>query len=95
MYGTVARLRIKPGSETQFRQTLSEFENLKIPGFISTHLYRMDADPNEYFMTVIFASKEAYQANAESTAQDARYRQMLASLDGEPVWHDGEITYGR
>ena len=95
MYGTVARLRIKPGAETQFRQDLSDFESLKVPGFISTHVYRMDADPNEYFMAVAFTDKEAYRANAESPEQDARYRKMVASLESEPEWHDGEVIWGR
>lgn len=95
MYGTVARLRVKPGGEIQLRQDLTDFESLKIPGFVTTYVYRMDADPNDYYMAVIFDSKEAYRANAESPEQDARYHKMLASLEGAPEWHDGEIIYGR
>jgi heme-degrading monooxygenase HmoA len=97
MYGTIGRLRIKPGMEDQFRQLLEgqarAFESGQIPGFVASYTYRMDADPNEYYLAVVFASKETYWANAQSPEQDTRYRQWLPLLEGEPEWHDGEIVY--
>jgi heme-degrading monooxygenase HmoA len=92
MYGTVARMRVKPGSEEQLMQQFREFESLNVPGFVNTYVYRMDAGANEYYMAVVFDSKESYWANARSPEQDARYRQMAALFDGEPEWHDGEIV---
>lgn len=94
MYGTVARLRVKPGAESQLQQQMKDFEAVKVPGFVRTYVYRMDADPNDYYMSVIFESKEAYMANAKSPEQDVRYREMLTSLQSEPEWHDGEIVSG-
>ena len=95
MYGTVGRLRIKPGMEGQFRQLLQEqaraFETGQVPGFVASYAYRMDADPNDYYVAAVFESREAYWANAQSPEQDARYRQWLPLLEGEPEWHDGEI----
>ena len=97
MYGTVARIRIKPGMESQFRQLIEEqarpFEAGQVPGFGVSYAYRMDADPNDYYLAVMFESREAYWANAQSPEQDARYRQWLPLLEGEPEWHDGEIVY--
>jgi len=96
MYGTVARFRLKPGMEGQLRQILEEqgrvFAAGQVPGFVATYAYRMDADPNDYYLAVIFASKEAYWANARSPEQDARYRQLLPLFEREPEWHDGEIV---
>src|SRR5436305_4198933 len=96
MYGTVARFRIKQGMESQLRQILKEqtrpFEAGQVPGFVASYGYRMDADPNEYYLAVVFANKEAYWANAQSAEQDARYRQWQPLLEGEPEWHDGEIV---
>ena len=96
MYGTVARMRVKPGMEGQFRQLLEEqaraFEAGHVAGFVASYSYRMDADPNEYYLAAVFASKEAYWANAQNPEQDARYRQWLPLLEGEPEWHDGEIV---
>lgn len=92
MYGTVARLRIKSGTEGKFLEVLRAAEAAHIPGHVATYLYRMDSDPNEYYMTVIFTSKETYQANADSPEMDARFREMMVSLEREPEWHDGEIV---
>ena len=92
MYGTVARCRIKPGMERQLAEQVHMFEAAKISGTVAVYTYRMDADPNEYYLAVVFASKEAYWANAQSPEQDVRYRQLLLLLEHEPEWHDGEIV---
>ena len=92
MYGTVARMRVKPGMEERLRQVGREAAQT-IPSLVFEHVYRLDADPNEYFLVVAFASKEAYVANANSPEQHADYERMLTLLEGEPEWHDGEIVY--
>ncbi len=92
MYGTVARMRVKPGAESQLQQQMKDFEAVKVPGFVTTYVYRTDADSNEYYMAVVFDTKDAYWANAKSPEQDVRYREMLESLEGAPEWHDGEIV---
>jgi quinol monooxygenase YgiN len=96
MYGTIGRCRIKAGMEAQFRQLIEKqahaFETGQIPGFVVSYGYRMDADPNDYYLAVVFESRETYWANAQSPEQDARYHQWLPLLEGEPEWHDGEIV---
>lgn len=96
MYGTVAHYLVKRGMEGRLRHILEEqgraFETGQVPGFVATYGYRMDADSNEYYLAVVFVSKEAYLANAQSPDQDARYRQLLPLLEREPEWHDGEIV---
>lgn len=93
MYGTVARMRAKPGMEEQLIKHFQDFEAAHVQGTVAVYCYRMDADAQEYYMTVVFENKEAYQANAESPEQDRRYRQLLQVLESEPEWHDGEIIY--
>jgi hypothetical protein len=39
----------------------------------------------------LFESQAAYRAVSNSPEQDARYRKLLALLEAEPEWHDGEI----
>jgi len=79
MYGTIGRFRIKAGMEAQFRQLIEgqahAFETGQIPGFVVSYGYRVDADPNEYYLAVVFESRETYWSNAQSPEQDARYRQ--------------------
>lgn len=92
MYGTIARLRVKPGQEANLRQ-MGEQAASEIPGFAFQYVYRSDSDPQEFWLVVGFDSKEAYVANAQSPEQDARYQQFRQLLDADPEWHDGEIVY--
>jgi quinol monooxygenase YgiN len=93
MYGTVARLQLKPGAQQQIADQLREFEQAQVPGFVSSYVYQMDADPNVYYLAVAFENKDAYFANARSPEQYARFEKMMTLLVGEPEWHDGEIVY--
>ena len=91
MYGTVARMKVKPGSEAKLTADMKQYDDLKIPGFVSSMVYRMDSDPNEVFMAVVFKDKASYEANAHDAKQDERFKKMRASLQADPEWHDGEI----
>jgi antibiotic biosynthesis monooxygenase (ABM) superfamily enzyme len=93
MYGTVARMRLKPGMEAAMDAYSAQVQANPIPGHVATYIYRMDADSNQYIMATIFESKDAYFANANSPEQNARYEQMVALLDGPPEWNDGEVIY--
>jgi heme-degrading monooxygenase HmoA len=91
MYGTVARMRLKPGMEAKLKEDMEQYDQLKIPGFVSTVVYRTDRDPNEIYIAVVFKDKQSYRANADDPKQDERYKKMRALLAADPEWHDGEI----
>ena len=93
MYGTIARMRVKPGKLQQLQDLNSREDMMNIPGLVSTTVYLMDADSNELIMCVAFTDKEAYFKNASSPAQNARYEEFIALLEGPPEWNDGEIIY--
>jgi quinol monooxygenase YgiN len=92
MYGTVARMRIKPGTVARFLELSREFEG-QIAGIVSQTVYHMDADPAEYYLAVVFTDKAAYEANAASPEQHARFLQYRELLAADPEWHDGEVVY--
>ena len=92
MYGTIARLRAKAGSEDALQKLNDEYAQGGIPGLVSEVVFRSDADPREYWLAVVFESREAYRKNAESPEQDARYQELRALLDDDPEWHDGETV---
>jgi len=92
MYGTIARLQVKPGKEQQFLETMGEYERLGIPGFVGTTIYRIDGGGTDYFMAVAFEDRESYRRNAKDPEQDRRYREMRELLTADPAWHDGEIV---
>jgi heme-degrading monooxygenase HmoA len=91
MYGTVARLRTKSGAQAEIAALAREMRGVEIPGLVADYLYRLDNAENEYYMAVVFETKAAYMANANSPEQDARYQRLRALLVADPEWHDGEI----
>jgi quinol monooxygenase YgiN len=93
MYGTVARLRAKPGAVEALRQTLDgQQQSAELKRF---YVYQADADPDELYLAVVFETREAYFKNADSPEQHERYLQMRELLADEPEWHDGEIVLHR
>jgi hypothetical protein len=92
MYGTVARMHCKPGGLEWVRAWVdvqSHRDTMK--GWVQTTLYAADSEPNVVWVTVLFESKEAYFANANTPIQDQLYHQMLSGLEEPPEWHDGEV----
>jgi quinol monooxygenase YgiN len=92
MYGTVAKIKVKPGAIENLDAWAPEQE-MEDRGAVAVYAFQTDDDPNEVYMVAIFESKEAYFANAESPEQNERYQKMLQWLEGEPEWHDGQIVY--
>jgi quinol monooxygenase YgiN len=95
MYGTVARLILKPGMQEPFTQLGREIAAQGIPGWLAEYVFQSDSDPNEYFMAAVFESREAYHKNAQSPEQDAIYHRMRAMLAADPEWHDGTVIYSK
>jgi len=93
MYGTVARMYIKAGKETQFQQITQEVEGVRVPGEVAVYVYQMDRDSREFFMAAIFESKAAYFANANSPEQHERFMKLMQVLEAEPEWNDGEVVF--
>lgn len=93
MYGTIARLRVKPDRVEALQRLTESYDDLAVPGFVGTHVYRMDADETEYYLVVLFEDRDTYRKNAEDPAQDRRYREMRELLAEDPEWHDGEVVW--
>ena len=92
MYGSIARYRLKPGMQEQLLVFQRKIREAQLPGLVGGFTYRMDDDPDVYYQAVVFESREAYRALAESSEQDARYRELVAILEGPPEWHDGVVV---
>jgi quinol monooxygenase YgiN len=95
MYGTVARMKFKPGMAQQFMQMrLQQGDQRRAAaGSVGVYVYQMDQDPNEVYLVVMFESKAAYVANANSPEQHQDFLQLMDYLESEPEWHDGEIVW--
>jgi quinol monooxygenase YgiN len=93
MYGTVAKIKIKPGAIDELTRWNNDGEHS--PGYVGAYAFQTDADPDELYMVAIFDSKESYFANAGSPEQAAAYERMAKFFAAEPEWHDGQVVYAR
>lgn len=91
MYGTVARLRCKPGGLDWVRAWVDVQSRRGMAGWVSTTLFAADDEANVVWVCVLFESKDAYVANASTPVQDQLYHQMLTGLEEPPEWHDGTV----
>ena len=96
MYGTVARLKVKPGSEPAL-QALSDrmaAEDMQsVRGYLGEVVYRLDSGDGEYLLAVLFTDRAAYEANAQDPRQHSRYQTLRDLLTADPEWHDGEVIH--
>lgn len=90
MFGTVAKMRVKPGGDLML-MAWSQALMGNIKGLVSTTVYRSTNDPHILWLSVVFESEEAYRANADSPEQHRRWQQMRSVVEDEIEWHDGHI----
>jgi quinol monooxygenase YgiN len=95
MYGSVARWRVKAGKQQELEQLSEEMMREPRPGSRAVFVYRMDNDPQEYWVAGVFDSKDAYTTNSNTPEQDARFQRLRSLMDADPEWHDGEIIVAR
>ena len=96
MFGTIARLTIKPGTLPQLQvlgQEMTSDNRLRQSGHIATYMYQGSDDPNEIWMVVMFESREAYRQNADNPEQNEQFIQMAQFFAAPPEWHDGEVIW--
>ncbi|HZQ97906.1 MAG TPA: antibiotic biosynthesis monooxygenase family protein [Chloroflexota bacterium] len=93
MYGTVARMRVKPGMESKLIELGKSEDSVGMPGYVGQCVYKLDDSPDTYMVAVVFESREAYRANAESSEQHQRYLEMRELLAEDPEWFDGEVVH--
>lgn len=79
MYGSVARLQVKPEAMEKLMAWGSSRPGDPIPGYVSQVVLQMD--------------KASYVANMQSATQIARYAEMRTMLAADPEWHDGAVIY--
>lgn len=93
MYGTIAKMKVKPGALESLKRFAKSESDGSIKGFLGQYVYQMDDNPGELYLAVMFDSKESYIANADSPEQNERFLEMMEYLSAEPEWHDGEIVF--
>ncbi len=95
MYGTVARIQIKPGKEEAVRALDEQWLRERQPekaGFIAEYALKSERAPGEWLVMCIFDSEESYRKIAADPEQHRHYEAMRALLERDPEWNDGEIV---
>ncbi|HEY5903236.1 MAG TPA: antibiotic biosynthesis monooxygenase family protein [Anaerolineales bacterium] len=91
MFGTIARLQIKPGMKPELKKVMAQDELAGIPGWVADYLFESADNPDECWLVAYFEDQAAYEANADSPEQHERYLKMRACLIAAPEWHDGTV----
>jgi quinol monooxygenase YgiN len=91
MYGSVAKMRVKPGELEELTEMMDMEGGHSPGGAVSLSVFQMDADPNEIWVVAISQSREAYRAYSESPRSHELYLKMRRALVADPEWHDGEV----
>jgi len=94
MFGTVAAITPRSGQEGAVIEHFHLWWRERAPkvaGALLGTLNREVSNPSELLLTVVFASKASYDANAADPEQDRWYRHLLSLLEGEPRWIDGDV----
>jgi len=91
MFGTIGRVRLKPGHERQLRDLMQEWTRTMrptVPGLV-VQLGGHPVDRAGELVTVVLTQDEAtYRALAASPEQDRWYRRLVEHLVAEPTWED-------
>lgn len=90
MYGTIGKWTVKDGHMNTFLDLVNTYQ--PPAGFVSMTLYQSVDDANVIYAAVVFESRDAYYANADSDSQHQFYTQTLEHLVHEPEWTDGDIV---
>jgi hypothetical protein len=93
MYGTVARLRMRAGQEARLHEAMTNMESRPVDGYVASYVYRLDDDPRNLMLAVLFRDRESYRRNADDPRQDEEYQALRALLESDPEWHDGEVIW--
>jgi quinol monooxygenase YgiN len=92
MFGTIARMKFKPGAYEKMQDVMKGFEERQVKGFMFNAVYRSQSDPDEVWLVVGFQDEASYRANADDPETDQMAQQYQQLVEAPPEWHDGEIV---
>ena len=97
MYGSIFRMKVKPGKEQAVVDSFKRWDKERRPkakGALAGFVLKPDKRSGELIGIAVFKDKATYQANANDPEQDRWYRQLRELLQVDPEWEDGEYPSG-
>ena len=89
MFGTVGRMKVKPGKTDDLIRLMNNPEGANAKGFRFSSLLIAE-EGNEAVVTVIFDDKDSYFEMVHDPKTDENFGKIMALLEEEPSWTDGE-----
>ena len=97
MYGTIFRMKVKPGQQQRVAEVFEEWDRDRKPnvkGAVGGLLLRPDGRSDELVGVAVFQDKASYIANADDPEQQRWYTKLRELLEADPEWEDGEYLAG-
>jgi heme-degrading monooxygenase HmoA len=90
MYGTLGRMRPKPGKRDELVELLrTPPSGAAANGYRSAFLLKAD-EGEDVVVAVMYEDKDAYTTMVHDPQTDANFGTIMELLDREPSWTDGE-----
>ena len=90
MYGTVAKIRVKPENREAMRKVFERQNERQVEGFKNSYVL-FENEGDGAWLVAIFEDRATYDKNADDPAMHEQYVAYRALMEAEPEWHDGEI----
>ena len=89
MYGTLGRMTPKQGKRDELVALMREPPTGEAAkGYRASYL--LQADEGDVVVAVMYEDKDAYVAMVHDPKTDENFGKIVALLEGEPAWTDGE-----
>jgi quinol monooxygenase YgiN len=95
MFGSIAKLRVKPGCFDKMLDLVKSVEAQPVKGRLFLAVYRSQADPDEAWAVSGFEDETTYRADADDPRKSEQFEQWQQLLAASPEWHDGEIVWDK
>jgi quinol monooxygenase YgiN len=90
MYGTLGRMRPKPGKRDELVELLrTPPSGAAANGFRFAYLLKAD-EGDDVVVAVRYEDRDAYTAMVHDPQTDSNFSTIMELLEGEPTWTDGE-----
>ncbi len=93
MFGTLGRMKAKPGKLEELTTHLNDPQAAAHRGYGGSYLLVAE-EGDEVVVAVMFEDKESYFEMVHDPKTDENYQRLLTLVEGEPTWTDGEWIAG-
>lgn len=95
MFGSIAKLKLKPGSQQKMLDLVKGLEGRPVKGRVFNAVFQSYTDPDEVWSVVGFedeATFRSYANHPHTAAMTSEWQQLLAV---QPEWHGGQIVWDK